>query len=149
MRIALNLRTSLKSCVTCVFAALILPQWIVAQREQPPLPIGLDAYRQWDRWPEQRIGMRAYMRSTYDRSGGNEGADSSHFLYQLADDANVTLDVEGQASLSSAATTTGTAVRGIMLWTERIIGLRKPARLIPCIPVLRRSFCRWRDFRPY
>jgi hypothetical protein len=57
------------------------------------LPIGLDAYRHWDAWPLQRIGCRAYMRSTYDRRGGNEGADASHFLYQLADDRNVTLDV--------------------------------------------------------
>jgi hypothetical protein len=39
--------------------------------------------------------MRAYMRSTYDRTGGNEGADASHFLYQLSDNFNVTLDVEG------------------------------------------------------
>src|SRR5438132_13403994 len=35
------------------------------------------------------------MRSTYDRRGGNEGADASHFLYQRADDFNVALDVEG------------------------------------------------------
>jgi hypothetical protein len=35
------------------------------------------------------------MRSTYDRSGRNEGADASHFLYQLSDDRNVTLDVRG------------------------------------------------------
>jgi hypothetical protein len=53
----------------------------------------------WERWPDQRIGMRAYMRSTYDRAGGNEGADASHFLYQLAGDFNVTLDVEGQGVL--------------------------------------------------
>ena len=53
----------------------------------------------WDRWPEQRIGARAYMRSTYDRSGGNEAADASHFLFQLADDFNVTLDVAGQGVL--------------------------------------------------
>ena len=39
------------------------------------------------------------MRSTYDRFGGNEGADASHFLYQLADDDNVTLDVEGAGVL--------------------------------------------------
>src|SRR2546426_4739234 len=39
------------------------------------------------------------MRSTYDRRGGNEGADASHFLYQLADDFNVTLDVEGSGIL--------------------------------------------------
>jgi hypothetical protein len=65
------------------------------QKTQQAIPIGLDAYRQWDRWPEQRIGMRAYMLSTYDRSGGNEGADASHFLYQLSDTFNVSLDVEG------------------------------------------------------
>ena len=30
----------------------------------PVIPIGLDAYRMWDKWPSQRIGARAYMRST-------------------------------------------------------------------------------------
>ena len=65
----------------------------------PPIPVGVDAYRAWDQWPRQRIGMRAYMRSTYDRRGGNEGADASHFLYQLADDFNVTLDIEGPGIL--------------------------------------------------
>jgi hypothetical protein len=35
------------------------------------------------------------MRSTYDRAGGNEGADASHFLRQEREDFNVTLDVEG------------------------------------------------------
>ena len=71
-----------------------------AVAEEPPvIPVGLDAYRQWERWPYQRIGARAYMRSTYDRRGGNEGADASHFLYQQADDFNVTLDVEGPGIL--------------------------------------------------
>jgi hypothetical protein len=70
--------------------------------EPPVIPVGLDAYRQWDRWPYQRIGARAYMRSTYDRRGGNEGADASHFLYQLADDRNVTLDVQGPGVLCFA-----------------------------------------------
>lgn len=64
-----------------------------------PIPIGLDAYRSWDHWADQRIGMRAYLRSTYDRRGGNEGADASHFLYQLSDDFNVTLDLEGPGLL--------------------------------------------------
>ncbi len=67
--------------------------------ELPVVPVGSDAYRMWDRWPQQRIGVRAYMRSTYDRTGGNEGADASHFLYQLADDFNVALDVEGPGIL--------------------------------------------------
>jgi len=71
-----------------------------ATAEQPPvIPVGLDAYRQWERWSYQRIGVRAYMRSTYDRSGGNEGADASHFLNQSADDFNVTLDTVGPGVL--------------------------------------------------
>src|SRR6185437_12017707 len=72
---------------------------LAAAAETPPIPVGLDAYRFWNQWPDQRIGMRAYMRSTYDRSGGNEGADSSHFLYQLSGDRNVTLDLEGPGLL--------------------------------------------------
>ena len=63
------------------------------------IPAGSDAYRMWERWPYQRIGMRAYMRSTYDRRGGNETADASHFLYQLAPDNNISLDVEGPGIL--------------------------------------------------
>jgi hypothetical protein len=53
----------------------------------------------WDHWPYQRIGARAYMRSTYDRSGGNESADASHYLYQESDTFNVALDVEGPGVL--------------------------------------------------
>ena len=70
-----------------------------AAEETHPIPVGIDAYRYWDRWADQRIGMRAYMRSTYDRRGGNEGADASHFLYQLSDSFNVTLDLEGPGIL--------------------------------------------------
>lgn len=63
------------------------------------VPVGLDAYRQWEQWPLQRVGVRAYMRSTYDRTGGNRSADASHFLYQENDDFNVSLDVEGRGCL--------------------------------------------------
>jgi hypothetical protein len=65
--------------------------------ELPLIPVGADAYTMWERWAYQRIGERAYMRSTYDRAGGN--ADASHFLYQRADDFNVTLDVAGPGIL--------------------------------------------------
>src|SRR5262249_27558977 len=84
------LRAALAGCL----AASTSPQ-AAGPGEPPVTPVGLDAYRQWDRWAYQRIGARAYMRSTYDRAGGNEGADASHFLYQQADDFNVTLDVQG------------------------------------------------------
>jgi hypothetical protein len=89
-----------------VFAALVL--WLAcvvllsgaARADEPPvIPVGVDAYLQWDKWPLQRIGARAYMRSTYDRRGGNESADASHFLYQLADDDNVSLDLAGSGIL--------------------------------------------------
>src|SRR6185503_5987124 len=83
----------------CCFA--IISFSVISRSAEPPkpLPVGIDAYRMWDQWPDQRIGMRTYMRSTYDRTGGNEGADASHFLYQLADDFNVALDVEGSGVL--------------------------------------------------
>ena len=74
-------------------AALLLIGTGIGAQEPPPIPVGLDAYRQWDRWAYQRIGVRSYMRSTYDRRGGNEAADASHFLYQLPGDRSVTLDL--------------------------------------------------------
>lgn len=68
---------------------------------QPPvIPVGLDAFRMWDRWAYLRIGQRTYMTSTYDRRGANEAADASHFLYQLADDRNVSLDIMGKGVLA-------------------------------------------------
>jgi D-arabinan exo alpha-(1,3)/(1,5)-arabinofuranosidase (non-reducing end) len=82
-----------------VLSALMLAAVMASADEPPLIPVGADAYRMWERWPYQRIGERSYMRSTYDRSGGNESADASHFLYQLADDYNVTLDVEGAGVL--------------------------------------------------
>jgi Protein of unknown function (DUF2961) len=89
-----SLRVSL--CLGCLLSSAAL----AADHDvASPIPVGLDAYRSWDLWPMQRIGMRAYMRSTYDRRGGNEGADASHFLYQKSDDLNVTLDVEGAGVL--------------------------------------------------
>src|SRR5262245_59146878 len=75
---------------------------VLSAAEPPVIPVGLDAYRQWDRWPYQRVGARAYMRSTYDRTGGNESADASHFLYQESNTFNVTLDAEGPGVLCFA-----------------------------------------------
>jgi hypothetical protein len=62
----------------------------------PNIPVGLDAYRMWDKWPMQRIGDRAYMRSTYDREGANQSADASHYLFANQEDYNVALDVKGK-----------------------------------------------------
>lgn len=83
--------------------AVFIPMQVLAQvpkqaynSDIPIIPIGLDAYRMWDKWPQQRIGTRAYMRSTYDRQGGNEGADASHFLFVNEETYNVTLDVKGK-----------------------------------------------------
>jgi hypothetical protein len=91
---------TLNTCTALgAWALLLLFSDRTTAEEPPEIPVALDAYRQWERWPYQRIGARAYMRSTYDRAGGNEGADASHFLYQQADDFNVTLDVEGPGVL--------------------------------------------------
>jgi hypothetical protein len=92
-------RPHLALLVVAFFCRLAAAADIAPADEPPAIPVGLDAYRMWDRWPQQRIGVRAYMRSTYDRRGGNEGADASHFLYQKADEFNVTLDVAGPGVL--------------------------------------------------
>src|SRR5690606_27177127 len=51
----------------------------------PTIPFGADAITQWERWPYLRIGVRAYMRSTFDRTGGNFYADAAHYLRQTDD----------------------------------------------------------------
>lgn len=99
MRISF-LRSSPHATLLLLLATALAPSTLLAAPPDPPaIPVGFDSYRMWDHWPDQRIGVRAYMRSTYDRTGGNEAADASHFLYQAADDFNVTLDVEGPGVL--------------------------------------------------
>ena len=85
-----------------VGACVLVAGWtgMAAERpDMPVVPVGMDAYRMWEKWPQQRIGVRAYMRSTYDRLGGNHHADASSFLYQESDHFNVTLDVAGEGVL--------------------------------------------------
>jgi len=65
------------------------------------LPSGWDAFR-IENWPVLRPLMRTTMPSTYDRSGGNEGADASHFLYQEREDFNVTTHLMGEGWLAFA-----------------------------------------------
>ncbi len=67
--------------------------------EPPAIPLGLDSYRMWERWPQLRIGVRAYMRSTHDRTGGNESACASHYYYQERNDFNVALHTVGKGCL--------------------------------------------------
>lgn len=97
----INMGVSRYSVIGIVLIILSLPFQAYAQKSVSPpvIPVGLDAYRMWDKWPVQRIGARAYMRSTYDRSGGNESADASHFLYMEEESQNVTLDVAGKGYL--------------------------------------------------
>jgi len=65
----------------------------------PMIPVGFDAYKMWDKWHQQRIGVRAYMRSTYDRDGGNRTADASHYLFGNPHEQNIPLDVKGKGTL--------------------------------------------------
>ncbi|MBD3242015.1 MAG: DUF2961 domain-containing protein, partial [Chitinivibrionales bacterium] len=67
--------------------------------EPPVIPVGYDAYRMWDRWPALRIGVRAYMRSTHDRTGGNRSACGSHYYYQEDDQKSVMTHTEGRGVL--------------------------------------------------
>jgi len=65
----------------------------------PTLPVGLDAYRLWAQLPYVRLGTRTFMRSTYDRSGGNEASDASHYLREVAPGNDVALDILGSGFL--------------------------------------------------
>src|ERR1700688_2622363 len=66
------------------FCAVLLCSALARAADAPrPLPVGLDAYRAWDRWDEQKIGMRAYMRSTYDKIGRKAAANAAPYLYQV------------------------------------------------------------------
>lgn len=99
-----NSRTSLRGCALlfAIFFCYAVPAQVtrgVTDGGLPILPVGADAYKMWDQWPLQRIGARAYMRSTYDRMGGNHNADASHFLFMKEEDYNVTLDVIGRGVL--------------------------------------------------
>ena len=90
---------SLLSLLLLVCLISSLTTALEQSNEPPVIPVGLDAYRMWDRLPYHRIGVRAYMRSTYDREGNNRTADASHYLYQESDTFNVSLDVEGPGVL--------------------------------------------------
>ncbi len=83
----------------CIALALLAGCTSAPSGDAPLIPVGLDAFRRWDLWPAQRIGARTYMRSTYDRRGGNESADASHFLYQESKTRSVPLDVSGPGIL--------------------------------------------------
>ena len=112
------------------FAATVLLSGFAQAADPPAVPVGLDAYRMWERWPQQRIGARAYMRSTYDRTGGNEGADAATSSTRPLTTSTSRWTWRGRAFCTSPATTTGTAVRGTTRWTAPTTSCRKPARPI-------------------
>ncbi len=96
MRFSAKQHVKALSKIPAVFSLVL----VTAQAQEPPvLPVGLDAYRMWDHWADQRIGERAYMRSTYDRTGANNSSDAGNFVFQLSDGTSVPLDVEGAGVL--------------------------------------------------
>ena len=73
-------------------------------KEPPVIPIGTDAYVHWDMLPYQKLNVRAYMKSTYDRSGFNKGANGGFYLYQESDTFNAVMDERGSGTARQAAT---------------------------------------------
>jgi hypothetical protein len=83
------------TCVVAASSAIGVPP-----ADLPPtIPFGADAITQWEQWPYLRIGVRAYMRSTFDRTGGNFYADAAHYLRQTDDGLSVALDERGPGIL--------------------------------------------------
>ena len=64
-----------------------------ARKQPPPLYLGLDAYRHWDKLAYLEIGDRVWGQSTADPAGGND--DNVHVLRVLPDGQNVLLDQLG------------------------------------------------------
>jgi hypothetical protein len=67
--------------------------------EPAVIPIGYDAFLKWEEWPTLRLGVRAYMKSTFDRTGANHFADAAHYIRQIDDAHNVALDETGPGIL--------------------------------------------------
>eukprot|EP00039_Didymoeca_costata_P021860 m.345599 g.345599 ORF g.345599 m.345599 type:complete len:741 (+) comp26860_c0_seq1:167-2389(+) len=64
------------------------------------IPIGNDAITNGlDLWPLKRDGVRALMHSTFDRMGGNEAADSSHYTHITSDNRAIVFSEMGQGVL--------------------------------------------------
>src|SRR5678815_436574 len=83
-----------------LFSSLCASHGAVSETTEPPvIPIGLDAFERWEQWPKLRIGVRAYMRSTFDRTGGNHFADAAHYIRQVDDQHSVALDEAGPGIL--------------------------------------------------
>src|SRR5438874_11090753 len=53
--------------------------------EPPEIAIGYDAFLRGEQWPALRIGVRAYMRSTFDGTGGNHLEDAAYYIRQMYD----------------------------------------------------------------
>src|SRR5690554_3635497 len=104
-------RPHLIACVVLsIFGSACAARDVEVGEPLPPVPVGYDAYRMCDRLPMQRLGVRAHMRSTYQRSGmgsqhnpddpGYLFTDASHFLFYGEDEQDsVTLDVMGKGVL--------------------------------------------------
>ncbi len=95
--------TSLRPAALCVGAASIIAACSAGPPtptppDEPTIAVGWDAYRAWNEWPSLRVGVRAYMRATNDRSGGNEGSDASHYV-RLTSDRAIAMDVRGPGVL--------------------------------------------------
>lgn len=85
--------------IAFLFARLSTAEDLLPSQRPPQIPFGVDAFTQWERWPYLRIGTRCFMRSTFDRRGGNEDADAAHYIRQVDDTHNVALDELGPGIL--------------------------------------------------
>ena len=123
---------NLRWWIALLLAMALAAAGVALPADPPVIPVGLDAYRMWERWPYQRIGARAYMRSTYDRRRRQRAR--RRVALPLSAGRRLQRDARrrrARASSTSSATTTGTAAPGTTRWTARTTSSRRPARPIP------------------
>src|SRR5579884_1919905 len=78
---------------TCAAAEAIAESKVTGKQVAPPLYVGLDAYRHWDKLSYLEVGDRVEGESTADTGGSN--ADNTHVPDVLPDGEHVLFDQEG------------------------------------------------------
>jgi hypothetical protein len=107
--------------IKCSLLIFFVPSILFSQtggsEQLPVIPIGLDAYRMWDKLPYHKIGIRAYMRSTYDREGGNRWRMQATFSTRSPTPLMLHWMLKGRGFCTSKERTIFTEVPGIMRLT--------------------------------
>ena len=111
----------------CTLGLLLVPSTRIGAEEPPVIPVGLDAYRQWERWPYQRIGRALHAQHLRPRAAATRAPTPAISSTSLPTTSTSRWTSRARASSTSPATTTGTAAPGTTRWMAPTTSSRRPA----------------------